>query len=60
MKYPGVSYLIIRGNTPKVWRWSVMIAQPEMLRIGDAATEQEAEAQVHQVIDRALNVQKVI
>lgn len=60
MKYHGVSYSIIQGNTPDVWRWSVMVGQPEMLRIGDAPTEQQAEAQVQQVIDRALTVQQTL
>jgi hypothetical protein len=60
MKYPGVSYSIVRGNTPNVWRWSVMVGRPEMLRIGEADTEQQAEAKVHEVIDRALKVEETL
>jgi hypothetical protein len=59
MKYRGVSYSI-RGNTPNVWRWSVMVGRPEMLRIGEADTEQQAEAKVHEVIDRALKVAETL
>jgi hypothetical protein len=60
MKYRGVSYSIVRGNTPNVWRWSVMVGRPEMLRIGEADTEQQAEAKVHEVIDRALKVEETL
>jgi hypothetical protein len=60
MKHRGVSYSIVRGNTPDVWRWSVMVGRPEMLRIGEAATEHQAQAEVHEVIDRALKVQKTL
>jgi hypothetical protein len=37
-----------------------MVGQPEMLRIGDAETEREAETQVHEVIDRALDVTEAL
>jgi hypothetical protein len=60
MNYRGVSYSIVRGNTPNVWRWSVMVGRPEMLRIGEAATEPQAEAKVHEVIDRALKVEETL
>ena len=60
MKYRGVSYSIVRGKTLNVWHWSVTVGQPELLRIGDAATEHQAEAEVQQVIDRALKVQKTL
>jgi hypothetical protein len=58
MKYRGVSYSIVRGNTPNVWRWSVMVGRPEMLRIGDAATEDQAELEVREVIDRAIELEQ--
>jgi hypothetical protein len=60
MQYRGVNYSVVRGGPPNVWRWSVMVGQPEMLRIGDAETEREAEAQVHEVIDRALDVTEAL
>ena len=50
MKYRGVSYL---GKTPNVWRWTVTVGQPQMLRIGDAATEHQAEVGVREVITRS-------
>ena len=37
-----------------------MVGRPEMLRIGEAATEHQAQAEVHEVIDRALKVQKTL
>jgi hypothetical protein len=39
-------YQLFNCSWPRLWRWSVMVGQPEMLRIGEAATEHEAEAQV--------------
>jgi hypothetical protein len=60
MKYRGVSYSIVSGKTPNVWRWSVKVGQPELLRIGDAATEHQAEAEDREVIDRTLKVQKTL
>ena len=56
MKYRGVAYSVVRGGPPNVWRWSVMVGKPEMLRMGDAETERRAEIEVRGVIDRALDV----
>jgi hypothetical protein len=60
MKYRGADYSVVRGSTPDVWRWSVLVGQPEMLRLGDAATEQQAEMRVRKVIDRALDVKEAL
>jgi hypothetical protein len=60
MKYRGVEYSVVRGGPPNVWRWSVMVGKPEMLRMGDQATEREANTRVHEVIDRALDVQEAL
>ena len=56
MKYRGIDYTGDQGSSPDVWRWSVLVGQPEMLRLGDAATEEQADMQVRKVIDRALDV----
>jgi hypothetical protein len=37
-----------------------MVGKPEMLRMGDQATEREANMRVHEVIDRALDVQEAL
>jgi hypothetical protein len=37
-----------------------MVGQPEMLRMGEAATDHQAEKRVHLVIDRALDVQEAV
>ena len=60
MKYRGVAYSVVRGGSPGVWRWSVMVGKPEMLRMGDEETEHRAEMRVHMVIDRALDVQEAL
>jgi hypothetical protein len=60
MEYRGVKYSVVQGSTPKVWRWRVVVGQPEMLRIGDAPSEHQAKAQVHKVIDRAIVLQEAL
>jgi len=37
-----------------------MVGKPEMLRMGDEETEREADRRVHEVIDRALDVQEAL
>ena len=60
MKYRGVEFSVIRGSSPGVWRWSVVVGQPEMLRLGEEETEAQADARVREVIDRALDVQEAL
>jgi hypothetical protein len=57
MEYRGIKFEVVQGSLPDVWKWSVLIGDPQMLRIGEAATEQQAVTQVKQVIDRGLAVQ---
>jgi len=58
MEYRGVKYSIVQGTSPDVWKWSVIVGKPQMLRLGEAATEQRAAVEVRSVIDRSLAVQK--
>jgi hypothetical protein len=37
-----------------------MVGKPEMLRMGDEETEGDANRRVHEVIDRALDVQEAL
>jgi hypothetical protein len=60
MEYRGVKYSVVQGTSPNVWRWRVVVGKPEMLRLGDAASELHAKAQVHKVIDRALALQEAL
>lgn len=60
MEYRGHEFDVIQGNTPDVWRWSVLVGNPRMLRIGEATTEEKAVASVKQVIDRALTIQATL
>jgi hypothetical protein len=59
MEHRGVNYSLVEGP-PGVWRWTVLIGHPEMLRIGEAGSEHQAEVQVRSVIDRALALEKVL
>jgi hypothetical protein len=60
MEYRGISYSAVQGSQPNVWRCSVLVGQPEMLRLGEATTEHQADMQVRQVIDRALDLQETL
>jgi hypothetical protein len=59
MEHPGIKYSVVRGSQSDVWRWSVLVGQPKMLRLGEAGTEQQAEM-LQQMIDRALAVQETL
>jgi hypothetical protein len=60
MVYRGHEFEVIQGSTPDFWKWSVLIGNPRMLRIGEANTEEKAVASVKKVIDRALTIQAAL
>jgi len=60
MEHRGVKYSVVQGVRSDVWKWSVLVGRPEMLRIGEAATEHQAEMQVRLVIDRALALEEFL
>jgi hypothetical protein len=59
MEHRGVNYSLIEGP-PGVWRWTVLIGHPAMLRIGEASSEHQADILVRSVIDLALARKKVL
>jgi hypothetical protein len=60
MEYRGVKYAVVQGALPGVWKWSVLVGRPEMLRMGEAETEYQADLQVRAVIDRALALEAML
>ncbi len=56
MEYRGIKYSVTEGSLGIVWKWSVLVGEPEMLRAGEAPSAQQAEMQVRHVIDRAIAV----
>lgn len=58
--YRGVEYSMVKGAIGGVWRWSVRVGQPEMLRMGEASTAEQAELNVRSVIDRAIAVTETL
>lgn len=60
MEYRGIEYTVVQGSSPNVWRWRVRVGKPEMLRLGDAATEEEAKAKAHALIDRAFALEQAL
>ena len=60
MEYRGVKYSVVQGTLPNVWKWSVLVGRPEMLRMGEAGTQMMAEKHVQAVIDRAIELENTI
>jgi hypothetical protein len=60
MEHRGVKYAIVHDARLGLWRWSVLVGRPEMLRIGDADSEHKADVQVRSVIDRALALEEMV
>jgi hypothetical protein len=62
LRVHGVSrrHAIVHDARLGLWRWSVLIGRPEMLRIGDADSEHKADVQVRAVIDRALALEEMV
>jgi hypothetical protein len=59
MEHRGVNYSLVE-EAPGVWRWTVLIGHPAMLRMGEASSELQADVQVRSVIDLALARKKVL
>jgi hypothetical protein len=57
MEHRGVSYSLVEEQ-PGVWRWRVLIGNPQMLRMGEAASQHQADMLVRSVIDRALALKR--
>ena len=60
MEHRGVKYAVVHDARHDLWRWSVLVGRPEMLRIGDAESEHQAEVHVRAVIDRALELEEML
>ena len=56
----GVQYAIVHDERLGLWRWSVMVGRPEMLRMGDAESEHQAEVHIRAVIDRAFALEEML
>jgi hypothetical protein len=58
MEHRGVQYAVVHDARLGLWRWSVMVGRPEMLRMGDAESEHQADVHVRAVIDRAFALEE--
>jgi hypothetical protein len=58
--YRGVQFSTVRCAAGGRWRWSVLVGQPAMLRMGEAATEQQADLNAQNVIDRAIAIEETL
>jgi hypothetical protein len=59
MEHRGVQYTIVHDARLGLWRWSVLVGRPEMLRMGDAESEHQAEVHVRAIIDRAFALEEM-
>jgi hypothetical protein len=60
MEYRGVKYTVVQGTLPGVWKWSMLVGRPKMLRLGEAATQVMAETQVQTIIDPAISLEEIL
>jgi hypothetical protein len=60
VEHRGVKYAVVQDARLGLWRWSVLVGRPEMLRIGDAESEHQADVQVRAVIDRAFGLEEML
>jgi hypothetical protein len=54
MEYRGVEYTVVQGIERGVWKWSVSLGDPKMIKVGQAKNKQDAVAEVERAIDRRL------
>ena len=54
MEYRGVEYTVVQGIERGVWKWSVSLGNPKMIKVGQAKNKQDAVAEVERAIDRRL------
>ena len=59
MEYRGVEYTVVQGIERGVWKWSVSLGDPKMIKVGQARNKQDAVAEVELAIDRALARKKL-
>jgi hypothetical protein len=58
--YRGVAFSKVKSARGELWRWSVLVGEPAMLRMGEAASEQQAELNARSVIDRMIAVEETL
>ena len=54
MEYRGIEYKIIQGIKRGIWKWSLSLGEPKIIKVGQAKTKQDAVAEVERAIDRRL------
>ena len=59
MEYRGVQYTVVQGIERGVWKWSVSLGEPKIIKVSQAKTKQNAVAAVEHAIDRALARKKL-
>lgn len=58
--YRGIELSTTRCAAGGRWRWSVLVGRPAMLRMGEAASEYQAELNARSVIDRAIAIEETL
>jgi hypothetical protein len=58
--YRGVAFSKVKSARGELWRWSVLVGEPAMLRMGEATSEQQAELNARSVIDRTIAVEETL
>jgi hypothetical protein len=59
MEYRGIEYKIIQGIERSIWKWSLSLGEPKIIKVGQAKTKQDAVAEVERAIDKVLARKKL-
>jgi hypothetical protein len=59
MEYRGIEYKIIQGIERGVWKWSVSLGEPKIIKVGQAKTKRDAVVAVEHAIDKVLARKKL-
>ena len=59
MEYRGVEYTVVQGIERGVWKWSVSLGDPKMIKVGQAKNKQDAVVAVEHAIDKVLALKKM-
>jgi hypothetical protein len=58
MEYRGVEYTIVQGIERGIWRWTVSLGEPKMIKLGEGDSKSAAVAAVECAIDKVLAPKK--
>lgn len=59
MEYRGVEYTVVQGIERGIWKWTVLLGEPKIIKVGQAKSRRDAVVAVECVIDKVLAQKKL-